>query len=84
MTAVEVICLVAATSWIAVVLVALVIGIRVALKLRARRRRIDRLLYVLRLPSSPLVPGSMKEIRKIIVSSVKIANAERRSPHWNG
>lgn len=84
MTAVEVICLVAATSWIAVVLVALVIGIRVALKLRARRRRIDRLLYVLRLSSSPLVPGSMKEITKIIVSSVKIANAERRSPHWNG
>ena len=26
----------------------------------------------------------MKEMTKIIVSSVKIASAERRSPHWNG
>lgn len=84
MTAVEVICLVAAISWIVVMVAALGIGIRVTLKLRARRRRIDRVLYVLRLSSSPLVPGSMKEITKIIVSSVKIANAERRSPHWNG
>ena len=61
----------------------IVVGIRVTLKLRARRRRIERLLYILRLPS-PLVPGSMNEITKIIVSSVKMARAERRSPHWNG
>ena len=74
--------LVAAILWIAVVVTALVVGIRV-LKLRARRRRIERLLYVLRLPSS-LVPGSMNEMTKIIVSSVKMARADRRSPHWNG
>lgn len=83
MTAVEVIVLVAAILWIVVVVAALVVGIRVTLKLRARRRRIERLIYVLRLPSS-LVPGSMNEITKIIVSSVKMARAERRSPHWNG
>ena len=83
MTAVEVIVLVAAILWIGVVVAALVVGIRVTLKLRARRRRIERLLYVLRLPSS-LVPGSMNEITKIIVSSVKMARAERRSPHRNG
>jgi hypothetical protein len=98
MTAVEVIVLVAAILWIGVVVAALVIGIRVTLKLRARRRRLDRLLHLLRLPayfglspsrrspppSSRRGPGSMNEMTKIIVSSVKMARAERRSPHWNG
>jgi hypothetical protein len=97
MTAVDVIVLVAAMLWIAVVVAALVVGIRVTLKLRARRRRIERLLYLVRLPayfrsppsrrhraSSRRGPGSTNEITKIIASSVKMARAERRSPHWNG
>lgn len=97
MTAVDVIVLVAALLWIGVVTAALVVGIRVTLKLRARRRRLDRLVYLLRLPpyfglppsrrsrtSSHRGPGSMNEITKIIASSVKMARAERRSPHWNG
>lgn len=97
MTAVDVIVLVAALLWIGVVTAALVVGIRVTLKLRARRRRLDRLVYLLRLPAyfglppsrrsrtpSRRGPGSMNEITKIIASSVKMARAERRSPHWNG
>lgn len=97
MSAVEVIVSIAAILWIGVVSAALVVGIRVALKLRARRRRIDRLLYLLRLPAayrsppsrrprgpSRRGPGSMNEMTKIIASSVKMARAERRSPHWNG
>lgn len=97
MSAVEVIVLIAAILWIGVVVAALVVGIRVTLKLRARRRRIDRVLYLLRLPTSYGLPpsrrsrgpsrggpGSMNEMTKIIVSSVKMARAERRSPHWNG
>ena len=38
---VEVIVVTAAVLWIGVVVVALIVGIRVTLKLRARRRRID-------------------------------------------
>lgn len=97
MTAVDVIVLVAAILWILVVVAALVVGIRVTLKLRARRRRLNRVLYLLRLPASYGLPpsrrsrvssrggpGSMNEMTKIIASSVKMARAERRSPHWNG
>jgi len=97
MTAVDVIVLVAAILWILVVVAAVVVGIRVTLKLRARRRRLDRVLDLLRLSacyglppsrrsrvSSRRGPGSMNEMTKIIVSSVKMARAERRSPHWNG
>jgi hypothetical protein len=50
MSAFEVICTLAATLWICVVLVAAVVGYRFMAKLRARRRRIDRLLYVVRMP----------------------------------
>jgi hypothetical protein len=46
MAAVEVIYLVAATSWIGVVLAALGIGIRLVVKFRARRRRVNRLLDI--------------------------------------
>ena len=97
MTAVDVIVLFAAILWIVVVVAALVVGIRVTLKLRARRRRLERLMFLLRLPayfgsppsrrsraSSRRGPGSMNEMTKIIASSVKMARAERRSPHWNG
>ncbi len=44
MGAVEVIYLVAASLWIVVVVTVACIGVRVALKLRARRRRVQRLL----------------------------------------
>lgn len=94
MSGVEVIVVTAAVLWIGVVVVALIVGIRVTLKLRARRRRIDRLIFLLRLPasyrsipprrprgSSRRGPGSMNEMTKIIASSVKMARAERRSPH---
>lgn len=94
MTAVEVIYLIAAILWIGAVLAALAIGTYVALRLRARRRRVTRLLGAVRDPaawlgsywrsSGPRVPTSMNEMTKIIVSSVKIASAESRSPHWKG
>jgi hypothetical protein len=47
---VEMVYLVAATLWIVVVLAALAIGVRVMLKIRARRRRMNQLLAVVRLP----------------------------------
>lgn len=50
MTAVEMIYLVAATLWIVVVLAALGIGARVVLKMRARRRRMNQILALVRLP----------------------------------
>ncbi len=50
MAAVEVIYLLAATLWIGVVLAALCIGVRFVLKFRARRRRINRVLDVVRIP----------------------------------
>jgi hypothetical protein len=34
--------------------------------------------------SARRIPDSMNEITKIRVSNVKIASADRRSPHWNG
>jgi hypothetical protein len=46
----EVICTVAATLWICVVVAALGIGYRIMAKLRARRRRINRLLDAFRSP----------------------------------
>lgn len=92
MTAVEVIVLVAAILWIGVVVAALVVGIRVTLKLRARRRRIERLLCLLRLPvyvgsppsrrfraSSRRGPESMNGWAKIVASGVKLARAGRKS-----
>jgi hypothetical protein len=92
MTAVDVIVLVAAILWIGVVVAALVVGIRVTLKLRARRRRIERVLYLLRLPvyvGSPLSrrfrassrrgPESMNELTKIVASGVKLVSAGRKS-----
>jgi hypothetical protein len=74
------------------VVAALVVGIRVTLKLRARRRRIERVLYLLRLPvyvgsppsrrfraSSRRGPASMNELTKIVASGVKLARAGRNS-----
>ncbi|WP_319450600.1 MULTISPECIES: hypothetical protein [unclassified Mycobacterium] len=46
----EVICTVAATLWIGFVVAALVIGYRITAKLRARRRRINRLFDAVRAP----------------------------------
>jgi hypothetical protein len=46
----EVICALAATLWICFVVAALAIGYRVMVKLRSRRRRINRLLDVVFLP----------------------------------
>jgi hypothetical protein len=48
MAAVDVIYLLAASLWIVVVVAALCIGVRVALKFRARRRRMHRLLGLVR------------------------------------
>lgn len=53
-TALQVICTLAAISWICVLVSALAIGCRVAVKLRAKRRRINRLLNVVRLPWRPV------------------------------
>ncbi|HYO04895.1 MAG TPA: hypothetical protein VET27_24685 [Mycobacterium sp.] len=50
MAAVEVIYLLAATLWIAVVLAAVCIGYRFMVKFRARRRRVSRVLGVVRIP----------------------------------
>lgn len=50
MAAVEVIYLLAATLWIVVVLAALGIGYRFMVKFRAKRRRINRILDVVRIP----------------------------------
>ncbi|MCW2512020.1 MAG: hypothetical protein JWR11_1062 [Mycobacterium sp.] len=50
MAAVDVIYLLAAILWIGVVLAALAVGIRVAVKFRARRRRINRVLAAVRMP----------------------------------
>lgn len=50
MAAVEVIYLVAATLWIGVVVAALCIGIRLVLKFRARRRRVNRFLDIVWIP----------------------------------
>lgn len=50
MAAFEVIYLVAATSWILVVTTALCIGVRCMVKLRHRRRRMNRLIDGVRLP----------------------------------
>ena len=46
----EVICTVAATLWIGFVVGALVIGYRITAKLRARRRRFNRLFDAVRAP----------------------------------
>jgi hypothetical protein len=51
MAAVEVIYLAAATLWIGVVVAALCIGVRFAMKFRARRRRMNRILDVVRVPA---------------------------------
>jgi hypothetical protein len=45
----QVLTAVAALSWLCVLAVALTVGVRVALKIRARRRRIKRLLNACRL-----------------------------------
>jgi hypothetical protein len=50
MAAIEVIYLVAATLWIGAVLAALCIGIRLVVKFRARRRRVNRLIDIVRIP----------------------------------
>jgi hypothetical protein len=50
MAAVEVIYLVAATLWIGIVLAALCIGIRLVLKFRARRRRVNQFLDIVWIP----------------------------------
>ena len=50
----QVICALAAVSWICVLVTALAIGCRVALKVRATRRRINRLHNVVRLPRRPV------------------------------
>ncbi len=120
MTTVEAICLVAAVLWIATVAAALAVGVRLAVRYRARRRQLNRILAVVRYPiglvtRQPRRPslrdradaawanayyrsasswrsgssargahGSMNEMKKIIASSVKMARADRRSPHWNG
>lgn len=137
--------LLAATSWILAVLVALHLGLRFWVKYRSRRRRIRRFVDLAWLPialsrrhvrtrrpglawcfdqvhesltrfdpdsrvlrlladargagpryrSSSILSvlssgstrrriGSTKEITKIRNSRVKMASAERRSPHWNG
>lgn len=47
---VEMIYLVAATLWIVVVVTVACVGVRVMLKIRARRRRMNQLLAVVRLP----------------------------------
>lgn len=47
---VETIYLVAATLWIVVVVAGACVGVRVALKIRARRRRMNQLLALVRLP----------------------------------
>lgn len=47
---VETIYLVAATLWIVVVVTGACVGVRVALKIRARRRRMNQLLALVRLP----------------------------------
>jgi hypothetical protein len=54
----EVIYLVAAVLWIVVVTAAAVIGIRVILKVRARRRRVNQLLSVVRLPVAFVLAAS--------------------------
>jgi hypothetical protein len=51
MAAVEVIYLAAAILWIGVVVAALCIGVRFAMKFRARRRRMNRILDVVRVPA---------------------------------
>lgn len=120
MTTVEAIYLVAALLWIAAVVVVMVVGVRFAVRYRARRRQVNRLLAVAWIPlrlfvrpardrtwrdwadeawanayygsasswrsgsSARGTHGPMKEMKKIIASNVKMASAERRSPHWKG
>lgn len=50
--------LVAAILWIVVVTAAAVIGLRVMLKVRARRRRINQVLSVVRLPVALVLAAS--------------------------
>jgi hypothetical protein len=50
MAAVEVIYLLAASLWIGVVVAALCIGIRLMMKFRAKRRRMNRILDAVRFP----------------------------------
>ncbi|WP_197376659.1 hypothetical protein [Mycolicibacterium baixiangningiae] len=50
MAAVETVFLVAAILWIVVVVAAVCVGVRVMLKLRARRRRVNHLLALTRVP----------------------------------
>jgi hypothetical protein len=52
-TAFQVICALAAVSWICVLVAALAVGCRVVAKLRSKRRRINRLFNVVRLPWRP-------------------------------
>jgi hypothetical protein len=54
----EVVYLVAAILWIVVVTAAAVIGLRVMLKVRARRRRVNQLLSVVRLPVALVLAAS--------------------------
>ena len=61
MTVIEVIYLVAATLWILVVVGAVAVGGRYLLKLRARRRRVTRLLDSVRL-SAERVTGPYRAI----------------------
>lgn len=60
MTALELVYLVAATLWIVVVTAAAVIGVRVLVKVRARRRRINQLLGVVRLPVALVLAASSR------------------------
>jgi predicted nucleic acid-binding protein len=70
MTAVEVIYLVAAILWIGVVIGALAVGIHVALKLRAKRRRINRILAVVRIQRmwEPRAPAARQRRRRLATS----------------
>lgn len=58
MTALELVYLVAATLWIVVVTVAVIVGVRIMLKVRARRRRVNQLFGLVRLPVALVLAAS--------------------------
>lgn len=72
MPTVEVIYLIAAVLWIGVVLGALAVGIYVACRLRARRRRLTRILDVVRSPA--------REARALTVSLADWSGTGPRPP----
>ena len=75
MDAVETIYLLAASLWIVVVLGALCVGIRLALKVRARRRRVNRLLdatfLALGLARSGRRPGTAVPFARLLPEFVR-------------